>query len=178
MCTLVNITQGSACKKKGGVDADVRICNVTDIDLATTANTENVITTWAMSASAVFKKYEVSGKASIYDAPYTYTDGTTKPAITLVFNQKTAAQIKALNDLKECCNLVLCVRHARENVWRVFGIELDVTGNLVAARVEGLRVDSIADTSGTPADDMTTTVIFAAEQYDLALFATDEPPLT
>ena len=176
-CAIVNITSGESCQLGGGIINDLRIAKLSDIDLGTTALTANVITTWAMTSTNVFKKFDIDAQNSNYENVY---DGSVNTqTLNIAFLNKTAAQIKALNDLKDCCKLVVALRHGRDANWRVFGLDLDIDGTtLVGSQVQGLMVTEITDNSGAATDKLVTSMVFTGIQYNTTLFATDEPPLT
>jgi hypothetical protein len=172
-CTLVNISQ-DACERKGGI-VEAYLLNAADINLATTVFTGRTITTWNISGDDAIE-IEFDGKQGNYTDDWTYDTGLATQTIPLVVKGKSAAQIAALNSLKECCNLVLVVKHATDANYRVFG--LDVKASALTDKIlTPLRVDIINDGSGTLADMMSTTVTFKAESLNLALFATAAPPV-
>ena len=173
-CTLVPITQ-DACERKGGI-TEAYLLNSADINLTTTVVTGRTITTWNISGDDSVS-IEFDGKQGNYVDDWTYDTGLATQTIPLVVKGKSAAQIAALNNLKGCCKLVLVLKHATDENYRVFGLDVNGAGDLTDKLITPLRVDIINDGSGTLADMMSTTVTFKAESLGLALFATSAPPV-
>ena len=153
VCAVNSLTNPSVCNVRGGIR---KIYATTypkiNFDSMLTDNTKfdtsnHKILGYTMNTGGIFYEWEFEKNEAFYEFTYSRDSQTYAINIQMFLKSKDSDRTKSLNELIQCCDLVLHI-YGYAGEQRVVGIDYD--GNEFAVQWETLAVGEHVDRSGQP----------------------------
>lgn len=177
MCTLASILE-SGCDNSGIDEVYINSTDNLTLTALGTPFTDRTITAWTVTSP--FVKIEFDGTLGNYTSTKAPDSKENVQAVTLSLRGKDPDAINNLNELVNCCEkLVVVCRHAGEDTFRVFGLDIKKGATVVTDNILKPVKIGYSDGSGVVTDaNAVTEITFASSLYkQTALFASVTPPI-